>query len=130
LSPAFGSEAGLLFARSAASHGPCNLALVADASIGSVQVLNKIVLKRARPAAFAALFMLALPSQAQTDRPAGQKPDGAALAATARQTPAAVAPDMAGVRDAYTSADAACTTGRKRLWTETGWIVRRVTSCR
>jgi hypothetical protein len=95
-----------------------------------VQVLNKIVLRRARLSAVAALLMTALPSQAQTARPAGQKPAGAALAQTARQAPAPAAPRMARVSAAYASADLACTTGRKRLWTEAGWIVRRITACR
>jgi invasion protein IalB len=86
-------------------------------------VLNRIVLKRAPIAAFALLTM-ALPSEAQTARAAGQKPLLPALAQTAKQPAAGLG------RAAYTSADVACTTGRKRLWTETGWMVRRVTSCR
>jgi invasion protein IalB len=91
-----------------------------------VLVLNRIVLKRA-PVAALALLTMALPSEAQTARAAGQKPPLPALAQTAKQPPAAAA--RLG-RAAYTSADVACTTGRKRLWTETGWMVRRVTSCR
>ena len=62
----------------------------------------------------------------------GQKAPSAPLAHTGGPAGAAAAPRMAPLKTTYASAsaDSACTTGRKKLWTDAGWIVRRVTSCR
>jgi hypothetical protein len=90
-----------------------------------VQVLNRIVLNQAPLAIIAALLLVVMPSVTRPAHAADQKPPSATEAQTARQPAAASVP-----RAAYASADLACTTGRKRLWTEAGWMVRRVTSCR
>lgn len=79
--------------------------------------MNRIVLKWAPIPLTAALLMLASPSLAQ----GAKKPADAPVAQTAKS--------KAAPRAAYASADAVCTTGRRKLWTEAGWIVRRVTLC-
>ena len=98
--------------------------------------MNKVVLKWAPLPAIAALLLALSPSQAETPRSKAQKPARAAVAQKAKPAaskPVSTAavrrtPTAAGVT--YASADPGCTTGRKRLWTEAGWMVRRVTSCR
>jgi hypothetical protein len=89
--------------------------------------LNKIVLKRVLPPAIAALLTLGGPSEAQTFRPKPQKPSRTALAQPAKPAPVPVV--RQAPISAYASAHPGCTVGRKRLWTDAGWIVRRVTSC-
>ena len=90
----------------------------------SVQVLNKIVLKWAWPLIVAVLVGTASPSQAKSSRPADSKAvqTSKAPAAAARRAPPASA--------TYASTDQGCASGRRRLWTEAGWVVRRVSSCR
>ena len=95
-----------------------------------MQVLNKFVLKWASLPAVAAVLIIMSPSAAQTSRPAAQKPARAASAPAVKPALAAAGARAAPVSTAYASADPTCTTGRKRLWTDAGWVVRRVTSCR
>ena len=89
-------------------------------------MLNKFVLLRCLPAAFTLLVALS-PCQGQTARAPAQK---GARPAVAQGTKPATPARSAAPRSAYTSADGLCQTGRRRLWTESGWLVRRVTSCR
>ena len=90
----------------------------------SVQLLNKIVLKWAWPLILAALAGTPSPLQAKSARPADSK------AVQTGKAPAAAAPRAAPASATYTSADPGCASGRRRLWTEQGWVVRRVSSCR
>jgi hypothetical protein len=94
-----------------------------------VQVLNKIVLMWGLAAALAAGLFLLSPSEART---AGAVETKARPAAAANPAKAVAHPGRPkpGVKTAFTSGDAACLTGRRKLWTDDGWIVRRVTSCR
>lgn len=92
--------------------------------------MNKNVLKWAPLGAIAALSMIFSPSHAQSARPKGQKPAPVVSTQKAKKTPAAAASRAAPVRATYASAEPGCVTGRKMLWTDAGWIVRRVTSCR
>jgi hypothetical protein len=85
-----------------------------------VLALNKILTMRPLCHGIAALSMIVLSPQAQSS-PKAQRPE---------RVTAAAAPAMAPVRAAYASAEAGCTTGRKRFWIDSGWVVRRVTSCR
>ena len=86
--------------------------------------MNKIVFRWALLCLV--LSLGAFPVHAESSRSEAAKPG---QAATSQAVPEAVRRDAA-VSAAYASSDAACTTGRRRLWTETGWVVRRVTSCR
>ena len=99
--------------------------------------MNKAVLKWVPLPAIAALLLALSPSEAQTARSKAQKPARAAVAQKAKPQPkpepkpvlpAARRTPPAAVT--YASVDPGCTTGRRRLWTEAGWMVRRVTSCR
>ena len=72
--------------------------------------------------------MIFSPSHAQSSRPKAQKPPVASVQ-KAKKAPAA-ASRAAPIRATYASAEPGCATGRKMLWTDEGWIVRRVTSCR
>jgi hypothetical protein len=85
--------------------------------------MNNNVLKRV-PLPAVVLVTVLLPSHVQ----AGQKPLRPAVVEAAQPIPAAALPGK--VKTSYTSEDGACTTVRKKLWIETGWVVRRVTSCR
>ena len=87
--------------------------------------MNKIVLKWGALPPVIALLMMASSAEAQTS----SKPARPALAQKAQSVPAAVARRAASASAVYASADPTCTTGRRRLWTDAGWIVRRVTSC-
>lgn len=91
--------------------------------------MNKSVLNWALLPAIAVLLLALSPAEARAPRTKAQKPARAVLAQKAKPVPAAArrAPAIAG---AYASSDPGCTTGRRRLWTEAGWMVRRVTSCR
>jgi hypothetical protein len=91
--------------------------------------LNKNVLKWAPLGAIAALAMIFSPSHAQSSRPKGQKPAPVVSTQKAKKAPAAPS-RTAPVRATYASAEPGCVSGRKMLWTDGGWIVRRVTSCR
>jgi hypothetical protein len=97
------------------------------ASIRSVQVLNGIVLRRGIPPVAAALLVPLLmiqPSQAapvKSPRAAFTQAPALGRAGAAGSEPASTA-SVAG--------DATCAKARKKLWTESGWIVRRVTLCR
>lgn len=71
------------------------------------------------------VILLAYPSQAQTARETPQKPVRPGLERTIQRGPARDIP----VGATYTSADRGCATARKRLWTDAGWIIRRVTAC-
>jgi hypothetical protein len=92
-----------------------------------VQVLNGIVLRWAIAPVAAALLvplLAAEPSQA-----AAAKGTRAAYA----QAPVPVGTGTAGADPsgtAPTHGDPVCAKARKKLWTESGWIVRRVTLCR
>ena len=90
--------------------------------IRSVQVLNGIVLRRAIAPVAAALLVPLL--AAQPSDAAAAKGTRAAYA----QAPAPVGAGTAG--SASTHGEAICAKARKKLWTESGWIVRRVTLCR
>ena len=108
--------------------------------------MNKVVLKWIPLSAIAALLLALSPSQAETPRSKAQKQARAAVAQKTSSAPAqrtkpapaqttkpasaAVARRAPPAGATYASADPGCTTGRKRLWTEAGWMVRRVTSCR
>jgi hypothetical protein len=96
------------------------------AAVRSVQILNRIVLKWAPLALAAALVSMASASQAESLRAGAKEPVRAALTQSAK---AAAGQPVASPRAAYASAEPACTTGRKRLWTDSGWIVRRITTC-
>jgi len=76
-------------------------------------------------AAFAAALAGVSPSQAETPRPAVQQARPPAAKATKP-----VASSSAGTASAYASAEPGCGVVRRRLWTEAGWIVRRVAACR
>jgi hypothetical protein len=90
--------------------------------------LNKFVLKWASCPTFVVLLALASTSQALAARP---KPYKAPVATQkADEVPAATARRAAQVNATYTSAEPGCLTARRKLWTDDGWIVRRVTSCR
>ena len=83
--------------------------------------MNRIVLKWAPIPLTAAVLMVASPSYAKSGQELSRTP--VAQGASAKTTvPPAVAP-----KAAYASAG--CTTVRRRLWTDAGWIVRRVTLC-
>jgi hypothetical protein len=85
--------------------------------------LNKIV-SRCLAAAGAAVLAGVPPAEAETPRSAVQN---------ARPAPKAAKPPAApsqGATSAYTSAERGCGVVRRRLWTEAGWIVRRVAACR
>ena len=86
--------------------------------------MNNCVLMRGFPAAFALLLALS-PAQGKTPRSPVEKGARPALAQGAKAPARSAAP-----ASVYASADGSCMTARKRLWTEAGWIVRRVTSCR
>lgn len=86
---------------------------------------NRFVLTRAIPAAFA-LSLAVFPAQAKM-LPV-QKGVNPALAQNAKTTPAPARSAVSA--SAYASADSTCQRARRRLWTETGWIVRRVPLCR
>ena len=88
--------------------------------------MNKIVLRWTLLPLVFVLLGGGFPLRAETSRPNAEKPGQAAKSPSG---PAATRRDPA-LSAAYASADAACTTGRRRLWTEAGWVVRRVTSCR
>jgi hypothetical protein len=96
----------------------------AEAALRSVLVLNKIVPKWAPAPMLAALALAVSPSAAQTPR---DKEPSRPAATQAAQAPAV---PLGPAASAYASGGATCTTARKRLWTEAGWIVRRVASCR
>jgi hypothetical protein len=103
--------------------------MIAAPAARSVPVLNKVVLKWAPLPVLAVVLMTALPSQALAARPKPLKqahPVSAQKAAPATATTAR----KAAVNAAYTSAEPGCFTARRKLWTEDGWIVRRITSCR
>ena len=93
----------------------------------SVLVLNGIVLRWAVAPIAAALLVPILAAE----------PSEAAAAKSARAAYAqAPAPNGAGTAGAdpggtaSTHGDAGCAKARKKLWTDSGWIVRRVTLCR
>jgi hypothetical protein len=87
--------------------------------------LNKFVLKWASCPTFVVLLALAATSPALAARP---KPHKAPV--TTEKADAATARRAAEVNATYTSAEPGCLTARRKLWTDDGWIVRRVTSCR
>jgi hypothetical protein len=92
-----------------------------------VQVLNRNVLKWALLPALAVLLAINSLAEAQTTRPTPETPG---QATQGKPTTLAAAGRDPALKARYASADSACTTGRRRLWTESGWVVRRVTSCR
>jgi hypothetical protein len=103
--------------------------MIAAPPVRSVPVLNKVVPKWAPLPILAAVLMTALPAQALAARLKPHKPVHPFSAQKAIPAPAATA-RKAAVNAAYTSAEPGCFTARKKLWTDDGWIVRRVTSCR
>ena len=92
--------------------------------------MNKVVLKWVPLPAIVVLLLALSPSQAETPRLRPQKPAQAVAAQKVKPVPPAAALRTPPAGLAYASADPGCTTARKRLWTEAGWMVRRVTSCR
>ena len=84
--------------------------------------MNGIVLRRAIAPVAAALLVPLLTAQ-----PVQAAPVKSPRAAYA-QAPAHEGAGTAGAGSA--PGDVACAKARKKLWTESGWIVRRVTLCR
>jgi hypothetical protein len=74
------------------------------------------------------LFLLS-PSQARTAAAAETMTTGAAAIEPAKSLTRRDRP-KAWVKTASTTSDPGCLAARRKLWTDAGWIVRRVTSCR
>ena len=91
--------------------------------------MNKSVLKWAPLPILIVLWAMLSLSHALAARPKAHNQPEAAVNETGKPpVPAATArPEP---RAAYTSSEPGCLTTRKVLWTDAGWIVRRVTSCR
>jgi hypothetical protein len=89
--------------------------------------LNGIVLRRAIAPVAAALLVPLLTGQPVQAAPA-KSPRAAYAQAPAHEGAGTAGADPAGTGSA--PGDVACAKARKKLWTESGWIVRRVTLCR